>query len=144
MREWTRQLQDAVRTSNQRALDRDRDEKAAAADALRRQSLTESLVNSQVIPAMDRALGEAQVTETLRQNTKSSLNLLVMAGALKGTTIALRGVQEKSACEVYIYHRARDVQHVTLARSAEEGYVAICQGLVKVLNAPAWKNAEGV
>jgi hypothetical protein len=136
MREWTKRLQDAVRTSNQQALDRERDEKAAAADALRRQSLTESLVNSQVIPAMDRALGEAQVTETLRQNTKSALNLLVVAGALKGTTIALRGVPEKSACEVYIYHRGRGVHHVTLARSAEDAYVTICQGLVKVLSAP--------
>lgn len=137
MREWTRQLQDAVRASNQRALEQERDEKAAAADLARRQSVTDSLFHSQVIPAMDRALGEAQVTEVLRQNTKTSLNLLVMAGTLKGTTIALRSVTEKLACEVYIYHRDRGVQTVRLVHSADEAYVAVCNGLIRVLKIPA-------
>jgi hypothetical protein len=137
MREWSRQLQDAVRASNQRALERERDEKAAAADETRCQSITESLLNSQVLPSMDRALTEAQVTESLRQGTKGSLNLLVMAGSLKGTTIAIRTVTEKLSCEVYLYHRLRGIQSVHYVKSGEEAYVAICQGLIRVLNAPA-------
>lgn len=131
---WSRRLQDAVRASTQRALEQDRDEKAAAADQARRQNMLDTLFASQVLPALDRALTEAQVSESLRQGNKSSVNLIVMAGPLKGTTVMIRAVIERMACEVYVYHRACDVQRVAYATSAEEAFGAICDGFIRVLN----------
>lgn len=131
---WSRRLRDAVRSSQQRLFEQERDEKAAVADALRRQAIMESLLSSQVLPAMDRALTEAQVTETLRQGTKTSHNMIVMAGPLKGTTVALRTVTERMACEIYVYHRDKNIQVLRFAKSPDEAYGAICDGFIRVLS----------
>ncbi|MGV3616245.1 MAG: hypothetical protein ACO1SV_13000 [Fimbriimonas sp.] len=137
MGEWSRRLQDAVRTANQRAHDQERDEKAAAADAQRRQSMSEALFQSQALPAIDRALGEAGAVEVLRQGTRASLDLRVMSGNLRGTSVALRAFPEKHAVEVYLYHRDLGIQFVRMVRTGDEAYNAACEGLVRVLQAPS-------
>ena len=91
-------------------------------------------MNSQVLPALDRALTEAQVSEVLRQGTKTSHNLIVMVGPLKGTTVAIRTVTERMSCEVYIYHREQNIQVLRFAKSPDEAYGAICDGFIRILN----------